>query len=83
MHDLVEQAVEIQDLLGRPVYDLLRGPFLDVDDLAMDMRHAADVEDVVRFAEGLIPGVADGLDVALLLAQILTGDGARLVGSKR
>jgi len=75
--DLVEQRDEVQDLLGRPVHDLLRGRFLDVDELTTDVGHAADVDDVVRLAESLVSGVAVGLDVALVLAQILLGDGAR------
>ena len=70
--DLVAQADEIQDFLGRAVHDLLRGRLLDVDELTMDVGHAANVDDVVRFAEGLVFGVAVGLDVAFVLTQILS-----------
>lgn len=75
--DLVEQPDEIQYLLGCPMHDLLRGRLLDVDELTTDVGHAADMHDAVRFPEGLVPGVAVGLDVAPVLAQILPGDGAR------
>ena len=50
---------------------------LTVHELTTDVGHATDMDDAVRFAESLVSGVAVGLDVALVLAQILSRDGAR------
>ena len=54
-----------------------RGHLLNVDELLTDVGYAADVDDVVRFAKGLVSGVAVGLDVTLELTQKVLGDRAR------
>jgi len=43
--------------MRRPVHGLLRGRLLNVHELTTDVSHAVNMDDVIRFAESLGPGV--------------------------